>query len=63
MLTSESESQDLLHLLLHESFPLVLEAVASTAETSPLFCNGNSVCSFLLTWLNTQHDHCLILFM
>ena len=26
---------------------LVLEAVASTAETSPLFCNGNSIYGFL----------------
>ena len=41
---------------------LVLEAVASTAETSPLFCNRNSVYGFLLTWLDTQHVHFLVLF-
>ena len=31
------------------SLVLVSEAVASTAGTSPLFCNGNSVCGVLLT--------------
>ena len=34
---------------------LVSEAVASTAGTSPLFCNGNSVCGVLLV-------HFLVLF-
>ena len=33
---------------------LVLEAVASTAGTSPPCCHGNSVCGFLHTWLNSQ---------
>ena len=41
---------------------LVLEAVASTAGTSPLFCNGNSVCGVLLTWLNSQYVYFLVLF-
>ena len=41
---------------------LVLEAVASTAQTSPLFCNGNSVCGVLLTWLNSQYVYFLVLF-
>ena len=40
------------HFLLRKT--LVSEAVASTAGTSPLFCNGNSVCGVLLTQLNSN---------